>query len=170
MQVERVDHHEIIGQAEIFHCEALRIDQAAVGRPRHVADARDAMAIGRRVVAVGEGELAATCRIAEFVDRAGVGTGAAKWRQIGNDGVRLIHHRFIAFEDRQRRVGGGEIDGVIERIESGQAVGRANLDLVPSDLDRIRQEHVGACQVDFHRKHLTSVGIDGPTPLPGGKR
>jgi hypothetical protein len=27
---------------------------------------------------------------------------------------------------------------------------RADLGFAPSDLDRIRQEHIGACQIDFH--------------------
>ena len=36
MQVERVDHHEIVGQSKILHGKSLRVDQAAIGRGFHV--------------------------------------------------------------------------------------------------------------------------------------
>jgi hypothetical protein len=43
MQIERVDHHEIVGQAEILHRQPLAIDQAAVADfVRHEARTRSA--------------------------------------------------------------------------------------------------------------------------------
>ena len=46
VQIERVDHHQIVGQAEILHRQSLRVDQAAVGRGLHLGEA--AHAIGDR--------------------------------------------------------------------------------------------------------------------------
>ena len=45
---------------------------------------------------------------------------------------------------------GNGVDLVIERVKSGQAVTRANLDLAPSDIDGVGQEDVRSGEVDFH--------------------
>ena len=42
-----------------------------------------------------------------------------------------------------------DVDGVIERVEPRQAVSHTNRRLATSDLHGVRQEHVGACQIDF---------------------
>src|SRR5882757_3778926 len=102
MQIERVDHHQIIRQAEILHRESVAIDQLTASGFRQFVISRDAFGIGRRIIAVGEQQLAAAGHIAEFVDRTGVGAGAAKRRQVCNDRIRRIHHRFIALEDIER--------------------------------------------------------------------
>ena len=60
MQIERVDHHEIIGQAEILHGEPIAIDQVAAGEFRHLEGSRHPLGIDGGIVAVGKTELAAT--------------------------------------------------------------------------------------------------------------
>ena len=59
MQIERVDHHEIIGQAEILHSEPIAIDQVAAGEFRHLEGSRHPLGIDGGIVAVGEAALAA---------------------------------------------------------------------------------------------------------------
>jgi len=49
-----------------------------------------------------------------------------------------------------RGVGGAALNEIIEGIEPDHAVARADVDLAPSHLDRIRQEHVGTRQIDVH--------------------
>ena len=88
-----------------------------------VIGSRDALGIDGGIVAVGETELAAAGHVAEFVDGAGVGTGAAKRRQVGDDRVGRVHHRLVALEDRKRGVGGGKIDRIVERIEPASGHG-----------------------------------------------
>jgi hypothetical protein len=123
--------------------------RAVLAGCRHV-NARARVCIGAGSLLIGETQLAAAGHVAEFVDRAGDRARAAKRRQIGDDGIGRIHHRFVALEDLPRRVGRCEIDGIVEGIETGQPTGRADRGLPPADLHRIRQEHVGACQIDFH--------------------
>ena len=151
VQIERVDHHQIVGQPKsstVSPSSSIKRPSAdLVTAPNRLTRS----AIDGGIVAVGEAELAAAGHVAEFVDGAGIGAGAAKRRQIGNDGVGRIHHRLIALEDRERGVGGREVDRVVERIEPAHAVAGADRGLASSDLDGIRQEHVGACQIDLHR-------------------
>ena len=106
MQIERVDHHEIVGQAEIFHRQSVAVDQMAGRGFGHVMDPLYALNIDCGVVAVGQTELAAAGHVAEFIDGAGVGTGAAKRRKVGDDRVGRVHHGLVALEDRERGVGG----------------------------------------------------------------
>ena len=68
MQIERVDHHEIIGQAEILHGEPIAIDQAAAGGFRYFFKSRHPLGIDGGIVTVGETELAATGHVAELID------------------------------------------------------------------------------------------------------
>src|SRR5882762_7476341 len=74
------------------------------------------------------------------------GARSAEEREIGDDRVGCIHHRFIAFEDDvQRCVSGLEADDAVERIKSVDVIEDANLGvnlgenpaLAPSDLDCI---------------------------------
>ena len=58
--------------------------------------------------------------------------------------------RLIAPEDGERGVVRGEVDGVVERIETDQAMSGTNSGLAAPDFDGIRQEHVGARQIDLH--------------------
>src|SRR5262249_20548253 len=103
------------------------------------------------IVGIAEAELAAPGHVAELVHGAGIGAGAAERREVGDDRVGRIHHRFIALEYPQRYVDGRAIDGIVQRIEACQTMNGAKLNFAPSDLDGIRQENVGTCQIDFHR-------------------
>ena len=150
MQIERVDHHEIVGQSEILDRQSIVVDQMAAAGFRDRKGSRNPLGIDGGIVAVGEAELAAPGHVAEFIDGAGVGTGAAKRREIGDDRVGRVHHRLVALEDRKRGVGGGKVDRVVERIEPAQAMAGADRGLAAPDLDGIRQEHIGTCQIDLH--------------------
>jgi hypothetical protein len=88
--------------------------------------------------------------IAEFVDGAWVRARPAKRRQIGDHGAGLDHHGLVAAKYLQRGVPGRGVDGIVQRIEPGQAMTRADLDLAPPDLDGVGQEHVGAGQINLH--------------------
>ncbi len=144
-----MDHHEVVDEAEILDRQPLCIDQPSV-LGRHVHEAADAVGIDGAVVGIGQAKLAAAGHVAELIDGAGVGAGTAERGEVGDDGIGLVHHRLVAAKDLPRGVGRGEIDGVVEGIEAGEPVRRADRGLLPADLDRIRQEHVGPCQIDFH--------------------
>src|SRR6185437_9082130 len=106
------------------------------------------------IVGIAETEFSTTGHVAELVDGSGVGAGAAKRRQVGDDGVAGVHHRLIGLEYLQRGVGCGTFNDVIEGIAPGHAVARTDFGLAPSHLDRIRQEYVGTCQIDVHGLRL----------------
>ena len=106
MQIERVDHHEIIKQSEILDRQSVMVDQMAATGFRDRKGSRNPLGIASGIVAVGEAELAAPGHVAEFIDGAGVGTGAAKRRKVGNDRVRCVHHGLVALKDRKRSIGG----------------------------------------------------------------
>ena len=150
MQVERVDHHQVIGQSEILDRQAVSVDQMAATGFRDRKESRNPLGIARGIVAVGEAELAAPCHVAEFIDGAGVGTGAAKRRKVGNDRIRRVHHGLVAPEDRKRSIDSGKIDRIVERIEPAHAMAGADRGLAAPDLDGVRQEHIGTCQIDLH--------------------
>ncbi len=59
------------------------------------------------------------------------------------------HHGFVAVEYLQRGILGCEVDDIVQRIKPGQPMPDAELDLAMSDVDGVRQEHVGACQIDL---------------------
>ena len=40
MQVERMDHHQIVGQSKIFDGQSFAVDQPAAGRFRYLAKNR----------------------------------------------------------------------------------------------------------------------------------
>src|SRR5262249_27852293 len=103
-----------------------------------------------QVVAIAETVFSEAGHVAELIDCSSVRAGTAEWREIGDDGVGRPHHRLVTSEDRERRISRRKFDGIIERLEPGQAVAGADFDLAPADLKRVRQEHVRTCQIDFH--------------------
>src|ERR1700726_3282836 len=169
VNVERVNHHQIIDQAEILNGQPLGVDQAPVAG-NDVAIPADPVGIEARVVAIAETELGPSRHVAELVDRAGVGAGPAKRGEVGDNSIGGIHHRRVTPEDIERGVASRQVDVVVERIKSAHAVTRADFDLACSDLDCVRQEHIGACQIDFHRAPNRSVFKRSGTRLTSRKR
>ncbi|MGY3150119.1 hypothetical protein ACVWYQ_007118 [Bradyrhizobium sp. USDA 3397] len=145
-----MDHHEVVNEAEIFDRQPLCIDQPTIlGHDVH--EATEAVGIDGAVVGISQAEFAAAGHVAELVDGAGIGAGAPERGEVGDDRVGIVHHRLVAAKDLPRGVTRGEVDRIVEGIKAGKSVRGADFDLAPADLDRIRQEHVGACQIDFHR-------------------
>ena len=59
VQIERMNHHQIVGQSEILDGQAVRIDQAAILRV-HCGEFAHAVGVERRIVAIAEAEFSAS--------------------------------------------------------------------------------------------------------------
>jgi hypothetical protein len=64
----------------------------------------------------------------------------------------VIHHGLVGLEYLERGVGSLAINDIVERVEPRQAMPAADFDFQPADLRRIRQEHIGSCQIDLLHK------------------
>ena len=149
VQIERMNHHQVVAQPEILDRQALRVDQASVARG-HLGELTHAIGIAGGIVGVSQAELAAPNYITEFIDGSGIRTGSAKRREIGDDGTGLVHHGLVAAENLHGSISGCDVEGVVQRIKSDQSMTRAKLDLAPPDINGIGQENVGASQVNLH--------------------
>src|SRR5258705_13532374 len=78
--------------------------------------------IRRGIVGVAEAELAPSSHIAEFVDGPGIRARTAKRSEICDNGIGLDHHGFVAAEYLQGGILGCGIDGIVQRIQSDQAM------------------------------------------------
>src|SRR5580704_7848830 len=100
MEVERVDHHEIVVLAEIFNGQPVGIDQAA----RPCGDFRrtpHTIGIERGIVRIAQTKFPARGHVAEFVNGPAIGAGSAERRKVGDDGICLIHHGLVGLEYTQ---------------------------------------------------------------------
>ena len=105
VQLERMNHHQIVAQSEILDGQAVGIDQAAI-LLFYCGEFAHAVGVERRIVAIAQAEFSASRHVAEFVDGAGIGARPAKRREIGDDGVGLDHHGLVALEDVERGIAG----------------------------------------------------------------
>ena len=163
-----VEDRRDVGLREVFDDERIAVGQRLAGEEDE-AGARvvedivdfgfgetrvdrdgDAAGIEFRIVAIAEAPLAAAGHVAELVHGSGIGAGAAERGQVGDDGVCRIHHRFKTPKDLQRGIAGGQVDGVVERIEPDHAVAFTDAALALANGQGIRQEHFGSCQIDSH--------------------
>src|SRR3984957_17680928 len=149
MKIERVDHHEIVVLSEIFNGQPVGIDQAA-GPCRDFRGTPHTIDIERGVVGIAQTKFPARGHVAEFVHGAAVGAGSAERRKVGDDGICLIHHDLVGLEYAQRSVSSRAINDIVERVKPGQAMAAADFSFLPADFQRIRQEHIGTCQINVH--------------------
>src|SRR5690348_3597241 len=98
MELERMDHHQIVGVAEIFNGQTVSVDQSAVAS-LDLRELADAVGIDAGIVGIAEAEFSSSGHVAELVDRSSIGAWAAKRREIGDDGLASVHHRLIGLED-----------------------------------------------------------------------
>ena len=144
-----MNHHEIVGEAEILDGEAVFVGEVAVVVV-NCGHAAHAIHVGGGVVAVAEAQFAMTGHEAELEYSAGIGAGSAEGREIGDDDVAAGHHGFIAMEDLARGVAGFHVHVIVEWKESVCAIALAKRNLTPADLGGVGQEDIGACKVDIH--------------------
>ena len=71
VQLERMNHHQIVAQSEILDGQAVSIGQAAI-LPFYCGEFAHAVGVERGIVAVAQAEFSASRHIAEFVDGAGI--------------------------------------------------------------------------------------------------
>ena len=78
--------HEIIGQAEILHLHAISIFPGTIGAPMHRAAQMRQAAHGEipRRIAVTQHRSAQRAHEAKLINRAGIGRGTAKGREVGD--------------------------------------------------------------------------------------
>ena len=134
----------------------MRVIVEGVSHPAR-ADADDLHQETFRVVLekVRAGELREPEKLPGFIRQIAKNLCIADYRKTarrGMWGIGAVHHGLIRLEDQQRGVSGGEIDDVVEGVEPAHAVATANFDLPAPDIERIRQENIGPCQINrMHR-------------------
>src|SRR5437868_4337817 len=165
-KLQPVNDHEIVHKFEVLDLQIVRIAKLAAMRKNFHAIAQ-LVEIAARDIRIAETEfLAFAEHVAKLVDGADVGAWAAKWRQVCDDGVCLIHQCGVGAENAPRQRLACNVGKIaIKRKQPFEAIARANIPLELADASRIGKKHVGAGQIKLHGRRTSRCQARFTAPI-----